>query len=107
MQQGAIDGKPPTLPPLRRGATALDATEVLIAPCAGLVVWLRELGDVLAAGDAVVEVIEPITGVVSTLTSRQDGVFLARDHQRYTAAGRSLAKIVGEASVRSGKLSGD
>lgn len=107
MHHGAIDGEPPTLPPLRRGATALDATEVLIAPCAGLVVWLRELGDALKAGDAVVDVIEPITGVVSTLRSRQDGVFLARDHQRFTTAGRSLAKIVGEATVRSGKLSGD
>jgi predicted deacylase len=62
---------------------------------------------VLRAGDAVVEVIDPMTGVVSTLHSRQDGVFLARDHQRFTTAGRSLAKIVGEATVRSGKLSGD
>ena len=105
--RGFIDGPAPALPPLREAATALDATDVLKAPVSGLVVYLRELGDRVRAGEVVLEVIEPVSGAVHPVASRTDGLFFARESQRYTRAGRSLAKVAGRIAVRSGKLSSE
>jgi predicted deacylase len=105
--RGIVDGPAPALPPLREPATELAATDVLRAPVSGVVVYLRELGDRVRAGDVVLEVIEPISGAVHPVASRTDGLFFARESQRYTRAGRSLAKVAGAVPVRSGKLSSD
>ena len=105
--RGIVDGPVPALPLLREPATPLDGTDVLKAPVSGIVVYLRELGETIRAGEVVLEVVEPISGVVHPVASRTDGLFFAREAQRYTRAGRSLAKVAGAAAVRSGKLSSD
>ena len=76
------------LPPLREPATPLDATDVLYAPVSGVVVYLRELGEVIRAGEVVLEIVEPISGAVHPVASPTDGLFFARDSQRYARAGR-------------------
>lgn len=103
--RGLVDAPLLALPPLREPATPLDATDVLKAPASGLVVYLRELGEQVAAGDVLLEVIEPITGTVHPVATRSEGLFFAREAQRYVRAGRSLAKVAGAVAVRSGKLS--
>ncbi|MES3013730.1 MAG: succinylglutamate desuccinylase/aspartoacylase family protein [Pseudomonadota bacterium] len=105
--RGIVDGPAPVLPPLRAPATPLAATDVLRAPVSGVVVYLRELGDAIRTGDVVFEIVEPISGAVHPVASRTDGLFFARESQRYTRAGRSLAKVAGAVAVRSGKLSSD
>ena len=105
--RGIVDGAAPALPPLREPATRLAGTDVLKAPVSGLVVYVRELGETVRAGDVVLEVIEPIAGVVHPVASRTDGLFFARESQRYARAGRALAKVAGAVPVRSGKLSSD
>ena len=105
--RGLVDGPAPALPPLRAPATPLAGTDVLKAPVSGVVVYVRELGDTIRAGEVVLEVIEPVSGAVHPVASRTDGLFFARESQRYARAGRSLAKIAGAAPVRSGKLSSD
>ena len=105
--RGIVEGEAPVLPPLREPATKLDATDVLHAPVSGVVVYVRELGELIRAGEVVFEIVEPISGAVHPVASRTDGLFFARESQRYTRAGRSLAKIAGAVAVRSGKLSSD
>ena len=105
--RGIADGPVPALPPLRDAATPLAGTDVLKAPVSGVVVYLRELGETVRAGEIVLEVIEPISGVAHPVASRADGLFFAREVQRYTRAGRSLAKVAGAVPVRGGKLSSD
>ena len=105
--RGIVDGPAPALPPLREPATPLDATDVLKAPVSGVVVYLRELGEVIRAGEVVFEIVEPIGGAVHPVASRTDGLFFARESQRYARAGRSVAKVAGALAVRSGKLSSD
>ncbi|HEY9239321.1 MAG TPA: succinylglutamate desuccinylase, partial [Burkholderiaceae bacterium] len=83
------------------------ATDVLRAPVSGVVVYVRELGERVRAGDVLFEVIEPIEGRAHPVATRTDGLFFARESQRYTRAGRSLAKVAGAVTVRSGKLSSD
>ena len=107
MHRGIVDGAAPALPPLREAATPLAGTDVLKAPISGLVVYRRELGEVIHAGDVVLDVIEPIGGDVHPVASRTEGLFFARESQRYARAGRALAKIAGARPVRSGKLSSD
>jgi uncharacterized protein len=105
--RGIVDGPVPVLPPLRDPATPLAGVDVLKAPVSGVVVYVRDLGETIRAGEVVLQVIEPISGVVHPVASRTDGLFFARESQRYTRAGRSLAKVAGAVPVRSGKLSSD
>ena len=105
--RGLVDGPAPALPPLRDAATPLAGTDVLKAPISGIVVYVRELGEYVRAGDVIVEVIDPIGGTVHAVRTRSDGLFFARDAQRFTRAGRSLCKVAGAEAVRSGKLSSD
>jgi len=53
------------------------------------------------------EVVDPISGTAHPVATRTDGLFFAREAQRYTHAGRSIAKVAGAVAVRSGKLSSD
>lgn len=105
--RGLVDLPVPALPPLPAEATPLDATDVLKAPVSGLVVYLRDIGDRVRAGDVVLEVVDPIEGTAHPVASRTDGLLFARESQRYVRAGRSLCKVAGRVAVRSGKLSSD
>ena len=107
VHRGLIDGTPVDLPPLLQEATPFAATDVLVTPVSGLVVYLRELGDTVRAGEVLIEVIDPLSGAVTPIASRTDGLLFAREHQRYTPAGRSLAKVRGTVPLRTGKLSAD
>ena len=70
-----------------------------------MVVYLRQIGEVVRAGDVIAEVIDPVSGEVCRLATRTDGLLFAREWQRFTAAGRPLFKVAGSTPVRSGKLS--
>ncbi len=105
--RGLVDGPAPPLPPLLGEATPLDATDVLKAPVSGLVVYLRDVGERVRAGDVLFEIVEPIEGRVHPVATRTDGLFFARESLRYVRAGRSLCKVAGTLAVRGGKLSSD
>jgi predicted deacylase len=105
--RGLVDLPVPALPPLINAATPLDGTDVLKAPVSGVVVYVREIGERIRAGEVVLEVVEPISGEVHPVVSRTDGLLFARESLRYVRAGRSLCKIAGAVPVRSGKLSSD
>ena len=105
--RGLIDGPAPPLPPLLEPATPLDGTDVLKAPISGVVVYRRALGERVRAGDVLLELLDPIEGTLHPVATRSDGLFFARDSQRYARAGRSIAKVAGAVAVRSGKLSSD
>jgi predicted deacylase len=55
----------------------------------------------------VFDVVDPIAGTAHPVATRTDGLFFARESQRYARAGRALAKVAGAVTVRSGKLSSD
>ena len=105
--RGLIDGPVPALPPLREPATALDATDVLKAPVSGVLVYARELGERVRAGDVIFEVLDPLGDRLYPVASRTDGLLFARQSQRYARAGRAVAKVAGAVPVRTGKLSSD
>ncbi len=104
IHRGMVAGEPPVLPPLQQPATPLSGVEIISTPVAGVVVYSMEPGAWVRAGDTVAEIVNPLSGEVSVLKSRTEGVLFAREYRRYAPAGRPLCKVAGRVPLRSGKL---
>jgi uncharacterized protein len=102
--QGMIAKAVPSLPALVADATPLAGSEALETPASGVIVFLREVGEVIRKGDAVVEIINPISGDVVTLRASTEGRLYARENRRFAHAGMRLCKIAGSVPFRTGKL---
>jgi len=102
--QGVIAGAPAALPAARCEATPLAGSIPVDAPHGGVVVYVRELGATVAAGERLADLIEPMTGLVTPLLSPVDGVFYARETRRFVPAGAGVLRVAGRAALRQGKL---
>jgi uncharacterized protein len=104
---GLITAPKPALLPAPRAACALNATLPLKAPRGGVLVHHATLGSDVRAGDLIAEIIDPMSGESSALTTPIDGFLFARESARIVHAGMRIAKIAGHTTVRSGKLLSD
>jgi len=104
--RGAISGNVRPMPRAIGDARPLAGSMPIVAPTAGLLVFLRKAGDVVRAGDALAHVIDPISNAVTELTSPVDGLLYARDNLRFATAGMRVAKVAGTQAQRTGKLLG-
>jgi predicted deacylase len=84
--------------------TPLSGSEPIAAPHAGVVVFHRGPGERVAAGDAIADVVDALTGEVTTVRCKSDGLLYARCGSRWAAPGKRLAKIAGTSLARTGKL---
>jgi len=98
-RRGVIGGDPGALPAPRCTPTPLSGTDVLQAPVSGLVVYRKALGDSIAAGETVAEIVDPAADdperARTPVVSRADGVLLTRTVRRMLAAGETVAKVAG------------
>lgn len=105
---GVVDGDGDTtadrLPAPLCKATPLEGVEPILAPHAGVLVYTRDLGDVLRAGDALGDLIDPVSGAVTALRCSVDGVFFARSGHRHVLRGMSVGKVAGSTAFRAGHL---
>jgi predicted deacylase len=81
----------------------LDAVDVVRTPATGVVSYRVELGQQVAAGQAIADIVDPAAEdpmaartPVATVT---DGFVLTRRRLKYVAAGAIVAKIVGTRSL--------
>ncbi len=102
--QGVIAGRPDALPPARCDATPLAGSMPVSAPHGGMVVYVRDVGATVAAGEHLADLIEPMTGLVTPLLSPVDGVFYARETRRFVPAGAGVLRVAGREALRAGKL---
>jgi predicted deacylase len=102
--QGVIAGAPSELPAARCEATPLAGSMPVSAPHGGVVVYVREPGAAVAAGERLADLVEPMTGLVTPLLSPVDGVFYARETRRFVPAGASVLRVAGREALRQGKL---
>ena len=102
--RGVVAGIAPPLPALKYPATPLAGAESITTPSSGVVVFLRKVGDWIKAGEAVAEVINPLTGLVHTLVSATEGVLYAQENHHFATAGMWLVKVAGATSNRTGNL---
>lgn len=84
--------------------TPLAGCMPLTAPTAGLVVYLRELGESVKAGEPLIDLIDPVSGHVQQLVAPVDGIYFARENRRYVPPGTRLSKVAGREAVRRGSL---
>jgi hypothetical protein len=103
---GVLAGDAPALPPLACHPTPLAGTQVLVAPHAGVLTYLRQPGDAIRAGEVVAEVIDPITGQSTALTAQVGGVLYARHIVRWATTGLEVGKVSGDTPFRTGPLLG-
>ncbi len=101
---GHISGEVAELPAALCSATPLEGVEPITAPHAGILVFHQAPGAQIAVGDAVLDVIDPITGASSTVHAKVAGKLFARTNLRYAQRGMDVAKIAGKVAYRSGSL---
>jgi len=103
-RRGLVGGTPAPLPPARCEPTPLAASEPVLAPSSGIVVFHAEPGERVQAGSPVADLVDVDTGAVTTLAAPCTGVLYARAALRWATPGARLAKIAGTTASRSGKL---
>ncbi|RLM49856.1 deacylase, partial [Halobellus sp. Atlit-31R] len=101
-REGLLDIPLADLPAPQCDPTPLAGVEPLHAPQSGVLVFLKELGDRVAAGDAVADIVNPVSGATSTLHAGQDGLLFASTAHRHLLRGMQVCKIAGAAPFRSG-----
>ena len=102
--QGVIAGAPTELPPARCQPTPLAGSIPVHAPHGGVVVYLRDVGAVVAAGEHLADLVEPMSGLVTPLCSPVSGVLYARETRRFVPAGTSVLRVAGREALRQGRL---
>lgn len=85
-------------------ATPLEGVEPLYAPHAGILVYTRDLGALVKAGDAIADLIDPVSGDSTVLRAAVDGVFFARSAHRHVIRGMNVGKVAGAKAYREGDL---
>lgn len=102
--RGQIAGTPAPLPEALCEVTPLEAVQPLHAPHAGVLIFHKAPGDVVQAGELVLEVLDPHTDERTPVHAKTSGLLFARVSRRWAGTGMRLAKIAGTQPLRSGKL---
>jgi uncharacterized protein len=102
--RGLIDGAAAAPPPLAYPASPLAGVEPLVAPISGILVFHTPIGAWIEAGQAVADLIDPLSEQVVTLNAGVSGVLYARRAGRFATSGMEVARIAGARPIRSGAL---
>ena len=102
--ESIVGGSAPVIPLHVCHELPFAATEPLIAPVSGVVVYERAIGENVCAGDVVAHVIDPISGDKTLVRAGTNGLLFARASSRWASAGKRIGKIAGAEIIRSGKL---
>jgi uncharacterized protein len=103
-REGVLDIPLQPLPGPLCPATPLEGVEPLSAPHSGVLVFLKKLGDQVRAGDAIADLVNPVSGKVSALRAGVDGVLFASTAHRHLLRGMHVCKIAGTTAFREGDL---
>jgi predicted deacylase len=87
--------------------TPLEGVEPIIAPHSGVLVFLKQLGDKVAAGEPIAELVNPVSGKVTPVSSIHGGVFFASTAHRHLLRGMHICKVASGTPFRSGSLLGN
>lgn len=103
---GVIQGEPTDQPKALYEATPLAGSEPIKAPVSGVLVFQKELGDIVEAGDLIAEIVSPYDQTVTPVISSVKGKFFARENRRFAVAGMDIGKVAGSQAFREGPLLG-
>lgn len=98
-RRGVIAGHPGPVPPLRCAATPLSGVDRLIAPVPGVLAYRRRIGDLVRAGEVIVDIVDPTAEDPRTartsLTTRTSGILWSRNQTKMAVAGETVAAVAG------------
>lgn len=106
-EQGLIAGDWPAVPAPSCQATPFAGAQYAYAPHPGVVSFLQPVGAQVQVGDALFEVLDPLSEQRSIVRASTSGVIYARERLRYAQPGLWLAKVAGATPIRSGRLLSD
>ena len=98
----AIEQRP--LPAPQCAPLPLDAVEPLAAPHAGVLVFHKKLGEQVAAGEPIADIVNPVSGKVTPVAATRPGLLFASTAHRFLLRGAHICKIAGATPFRSGSL---
>ncbi|WP_341317361.1 succinylglutamate desuccinylase/aspartoacylase family protein [Paraburkholderia sp. IMGN_8] len=99
-----LDARP--LPKLLAPATPLAGSEQFYAPVSGILVHRATIGDTIRVGQALFDIVDPLTDETTTVSSQTEGVFYMRRAIRFVTAGAPLGRVTGARAFRTGVLLG-
>jgi predicted deacylase len=98
-RRGFIDGEPDRLPTLINGATPLTGVDYVKASSAGIIIYLKKLGDRVVKDEPIARIINPLPEKddqeLVEVQSRTDGLLFSRNVERFARPGKIIAKIAG------------
>ncbi len=101
---GHIGGDCPDIPAAMCEATPLEGVEPIVAAHAGVLVFSKELGSYVEAGESIGDLVDPVSGDVTPMLATVSGILFARVSRRYAQHGMRVAKIAGVKAFREGNL---
>jgi predicted deacylase len=104
---GVLDIELAPLPEPLCAPTPLEGVEPLQAPHSGVLVFLKQLGDKVAAREPIAELVNPVSGRVTPISATHPGVLFASTAHRHLLRGMHVCKVAGTEPFRTGSLLGD
>ena len=101
---GSVNIPSPALPTERCIPTPLSGVELIHTPSAGMLIFLKNVGDYIEKGSAVADIVDPVSGETTKIYATVSGIMFARSARRYAHNGMNLAKIAGADPIRTGQL---
>ena len=97
-RRGFVAGDPGQAPALVHPATPLAGCDVVRAPVPGIVIYRRDLGAIVRAGEVIAEIVDQTADPAAARTpvrSRVDGRLFTRAKHRWAWPGKTIAKVAG------------
>ncbi|KJR97650.1 MAG: hypothetical protein VR65_23480 [Desulfobulbaceae bacterium BRH_c16a] len=98
-RRGFIAGEVKPLPDLPVEATPLEGVDYVRAESAGVLTYIKHLGDMVEEGEVIAIVTQPMKnsgqGEKLQITSKTSGVFFARSAERFARPGKIIGKVAG------------
>ena len=97
-RRALVAGEPGPVPALAHPATPLTACDIVRAPVAGIVAFRRQLGETVAAGDVIAEIVDQTADPADARTPvrcRTAGRLFTRARNRWARPGKTIAKVAG------------
>ncbi|MDQ7744537.1 M14 family metallopeptidase [Hydrogenophaga pseudoflava] len=101
---GVMSGPAPALPEPQCEPTPLAGTEASHAPHPGVIDFVAQVGERVAAGQLLARVIDPLAPRETEIRSSIEGIVYARHNLRWATTGMELCRVAGHTPIRSGNL---
>jgi predicted deacylase len=97
-RRGVVAGDPGPLPVPLCDGTPLEAVDIVESPVAGAIVWKRRIGERVAKGDVIAEIVDPSADPATARTpvlAGTDGLLFTQVIHPLARPGHKIAKIAG------------